>query len=204
MEKELSRNLQQVLQILDARADDSASDVHAKTAYQSAADMLRYAIDGNTECLAQFVDDRVVGKRVKNMASDLSDEQLDIVLEALNANEECEFAGKTLREFIQSEWRKKPSLTDLMNTMEIHNLKWPFYYVDVQVRVELDRIFRIAVLDSETIARLNTSELHVDDLDPDFSLDEASYNLVVNAAETGWVQECTVFNAEGEPFDDLK
>ena len=70
METELSQNLQQVLQILDARADDSASDIHAKTAYQSAVDMLRYAINGNTECLAQFVDGRVTGKRMKEIKED--------------------------------------------------------------------------------------------------------------------------------------
>lgn len=51
--QELQKNIQSVLSILDARAKNS-DNIYVATAYQSAADMLRYALEGKDDCIAQF------------------------------------------------------------------------------------------------------------------------------------------------------
>lgn len=46
--------VKEVLEIVELRANDKERDCFGRTAYRSVADMLRYALDENEECLNQF------------------------------------------------------------------------------------------------------------------------------------------------------
>ena len=43
------------LEILKQRSTDYERDYHARCAYESAAQIIEYALEGNYECLCQFV-----------------------------------------------------------------------------------------------------------------------------------------------------
>lgn len=110
---------------------------------------------------------------MKNMVKDLSEEQLDLILQEDVDAHISVYDGKSLREFIQEEFLEEATLSELYKEMEVYRLKWPFRLLKVTVEASITRGYNLAVLDDETIEAYAKGEIELDQIDPRFKLEEA-------------------------------
>lgn len=117
---------------------------------------------------------------VKNMVKDLSEEQLNIVLEAAPNRDPKDYVGKTLRDFVCNEMPSGDhTLTELMDMMENKfGLKWPFRSINVTVEVKTTRGFTLAVMDDETINAIAHGDVRMDEIDPNWDVDSATEEVI--------------------------
>ena len=124
---------------------------------------------------------------MKNMVKDLSAEQLRLALEPDGKRPIDGYEGKTIQDFVKDKGLKNASLTKLMAEMERHNILWPFRSVQVTVEVTHRLSYDLAVLEDETLEALKDGMVEIDELDPDFFLEDAYED--VNADESADVEE---------------
>ncbi len=112
---------------------------------------------------------------IKNRVSDLTEEQLQLVLESDERKKKRGFVGVTLKKFIEENRLKDATLTQLYEEMQFWHLKWPFYVLNVTVEVKKRRMYSLGVLDENTVAEYKAGDISLTNIDPDFSIDKA-YN----------------------------
>ena len=123
---------------------------------------------------------------IKNRVKDLTAEQRAIVLEAKEGYEaRGNYEGRTLGEFVDEVMSENETITELYEEMSVWNLKWPFRLLHVDVEACTSRRFTIAVLEDETMEKLDKwSSSEIMALDPKFSL-ESAFEETYAAAENG-------------------
>lgn len=121
---------------------------------------------------------------IRNTVKDLTENELNVVLQPREGNKARGYVGQSLRNFIEGEMlTESTSITELYDELTVFNLAWPFRKLNISVEVTLSRGFEIAVLDDEVIDALQTGTLEqIDEIDPSFKLKEA-YAAVVEEAE---------------------
>ncbi|MBQ3407239.1 MAG: hypothetical protein IJH11_08355 [Lachnospiraceae bacterium] len=131
---------------------------------------------------------------MKNKVKDLSEEQLDILLESV-PDKQTPGREVTLREFIKENSLEESTLTELLSKMDAHRILWPFRTVSVTVEVTLSLGYELAVLDDETIEDLHSGKLDIDEIDPDFTVDKAREEIMNDPESCG-------FNLDYAVMDD--
>ena len=108
------------------------------------------------------------------MVKDLTEEQLNIIIEPDDIGIARGVAGMPLRDFIERQMLENDTLTELYEEMSAWHLKWPFRVLKVTVEATVSRGYDIAVLDDETVdAYANGNIPGLDMLDPKFNLQTA-------------------------------
>ena len=79
--------IHEAIRIIKRRSVDPKRNITQKTSYESAYDMLIYALEGNAECLAQYDD---VDLRCEDCANDDEDGSTLSSYEALSMCNACE------------------------------------------------------------------------------------------------------------------
>lgn len=110
---------------------------------------------------------------IKNRVADLTEDQLQLVLEGEERKKDRGFVGVTLGKFIEENHLKDATLTRLYEEMQFWHLKWPLFVLNVSVEVKKRRMYSLGVLDETIVEEYKAGRISLTNIDPDFSIDKA-------------------------------
>lgn len=111
---------------------------------------------------------------IRNKIKDLTDPELDVVLEAVHSYTTSWGVGETLRRYIQYDigagiLSEESSITELYEDLTDLGIKWPFRKFTITAEVTVTKEFTLAALDDPEISESTHATFHPADIDPTFT-----------------------------------